>query len=83
MASNLQPEDYFSEAARLETFRKWTKKHPKPSDLASAGLYFEGNKDHVRCAFCKHVIGNWKDNDRPMIVHEGLFPECPFLRGMN
>ena len=56
MASNLQPEHYYSEGIRLETFRRWTKKNPKPSALASAGLFYEGNRDYVKCAFCKGVI---------------------------
>ena len=52
-------------------------------DVQNRNFYFEGKNDHVRCAFCRKAIGNWKDTDRPMIVHEGLFPECLFLRGMN
>ena len=47
MASNLKPEHYHSEANRLETFRRWTKKTPIPVDLASAGLFYEGNRDQM------------------------------------
>ena len=84
MASNLQPEYYYSEAVRLETFCRWTKKKPKPSDLASAGLFYEGNRDYVKCAFCKGVIGCWNDTeDLPFIEHQNLYPTCPFVLGMN
>ena len=84
MASNLPPEHYYSEANRLETFRRWTKKTPKPSDLASAGLFYEGNRDYVKCAFCSGVIGCWDDTeDLPMIEHQNLYPTCPFVLGMN
>ena len=84
MASNLLPEHYHSEANRLETFRRWTKKKPIPSDLASAGLFYEGNRDYVKCAFCNGVIGCWDDTeDLPLIKHQTLYPTCPFVLGMN
>ena len=84
MASNLPPEHYYSEANRLETFRRWTKKNPKPSDLASAGLFYEGNRDYVKCAFCEGVIGCWDDTvNLPLIEHQTLYPTCPFVLGMN
>ena len=84
MASNLKPEHYHSEANRLETFRRWTKKKPIPSDLASAGLFYEGNRDYVKCAFCNGVIGCWDDTeDLPLIEHQTLYPTCPFVLGMN
>ena len=36
-------QNYRSEGARLQTFRTWTHRTPRPADLASAGFIYLGN----------------------------------------
>ena len=36
-------QNFRSESARLQTFRTWTHRTPRPADLASAGFIYMGN----------------------------------------
>jgi len=74
-------QNFRSESARLQTFRTWTHRTPRPADLASAGFIYMGNGDMVRCVFCGQYVGNWEEEDFPITEHRALFPECPFIQG--
>lgn len=74
---------YKSEASRLETFSGWPHRVIRPADLANAGFIYTGERDMVRCVFCGQYVGNWEDDDFPMVEHRTLFPNCPFMQGFN
>ena len=72
-----------SESARLETFRNWSHRTILSADLANAGFVYAGNDDHVQCVFCSGLVGNWEEEDFPMTEHRRLYPECPFIQGLE
>ena len=48
--------------------------------IAKAGLYYEGPKDKVVCAFCKVYLEGWEDSDDPYTEHKNLDASgCPFV----
>ena len=48
--------------------------------IAKAGLYYEGPKDKVVCAFCKVDLEGWEDSDDPYTEHKNLDASgCPFV----
>ena len=51
----------------------------KPKSLVSAGFVYTGREDYVQCAFCAGIIGNWEEDDDPMVEHKKLFPRCAFV----
>jgi len=69
------------EAVRLFSFTITSWPHPliSPHCLAKAGFYSLGYRDHVKCFSCKVVIGDWEDNDRPLLEHFRHSPTCPFI----
>nr|XP_033784687.1 baculoviral IAP repeat-containing protein 1 isoform X2 [Geotrypetes seraphini] len=74
-------EKYKAEEARLESYDNWpfyTK--TQPALLATAGFFFTGNKDIVRCFSCRGCLGNWEEDDDPWKEHAKWFPECEFLK---
>jgi hypothetical protein len=64
---------------RLASFRqRWTKITPTPEQLASAGFYYIGPDDRVRCFHCGGCLHNWEPTDDPWHEHCQCFPGCPF-----
>jgi hypothetical protein len=49
--------------------------------MASAGFYFTGYGDMVRCPFCKELMGYWKYGDNPFFGHKRGSPDCYFANG--
>ena len=45
-------------------------------------LLFLGFDDVVRCVFCRKYARDWEIQDIPMLEHQKLHPECPFVRGL-
>ena len=45
-------------------------------------LLFLGFDDVVRCVFCQKYTRDWEIQDIPMLEHQTLHPECPFVRGL-
>ncbi|XP_052808893.1 baculoviral IAP repeat-containing protein 7-like [Mya arenaria] len=73
--------EYASYEARLATFDGWPEHvSQKPHQLADAGLYFTGVKDHVRCFACDGGLRQWDEGDDPWLEHCRWFPACPFAR---
>ncbi|KAK2182415.1 hypothetical protein NP493_354g00014 [Ridgeia piscesae] len=69
------------ESKRLESFSKWpTSAYGCPDDLAKTGLFYFGNADHVRCAFCMVTLRDWKPDDDPAEVHQNSSSTCAFLK---
>jgi E3 ubiquitin-protein ligase XIAP len=72
------------ESNRLATFRQWPESSPiRPQRLAAAGLFYFGQGDSVRCAFCEGVLKRWVPGDDPMEEHSKFFPRCPFVIGLD
>ena len=81
---------YKAESDRLETFKGWnylfispeklaTTYLPCAKKLAKAGFVNTGREDYVQCVFCAGIIGNWEENDDPMVEHKKEFPKCRFI----
>ncbi|XP_054005935.1 putative inhibitor of apoptosis [Hylaeus anthracinus] len=65
---------------RLQTFRGWPKNIKQiPEVLASAGFYYTGIADHVRCFHCDGGLLQWEATDNAWIAHARLFPKCEFV----
>jgi len=70
-----------SKNARLSTFDDWPASDVvQPSAMARAGLYYTGQSDRTRCAFCRGVLHCWQPGDDPADEHRRHFPYCPFVR---
>ncbi|XP_053144553.1 baculoviral IAP repeat-containing protein 1 isoform X2 [Hemicordylus capensis] len=77
-----KPLNYAEVEARLESFGGWPfyASETMPALLASAGFFFTGIKDTVRCFACDGCLGNWEEGDDPWKEHAKWFPECEFLQ---
>ncbi|XP_068107282.1 E3 ubiquitin-protein ligase XIAP isoform X2 [Hyperolius riggenbachi] len=73
-----------SEEARLKSFKNWPSyAHVKPKDLASAGLFYTGIDDQVKCFCCGGKLRNWEPGDVPWSEHRRHFPDCFFVLGRD
>lgn len=72
-----------SERERLATFVNWPHSFISPRELAKYGFYYCGEKDRVKCPFCKGTVMEWQEGDIPLNEHRKHFPRCPFLVGYN
>ena len=70
----------YLELNRLLTFQDWPITWMSPFDMARSGFYFTRNKDHVACAFCRGIVGDWERNDIADEEHKLHFPECKFMK---
>ena len=67
--------------ARLHSFKNWRHDaHVSARELSSAGFYYTGESDRVRCAWCHGVIYNWVAGDTALGEHHKHFPHCEFLK---
>ena len=72
--------DYCDAAVRLRSFETWpTHSKLEPEVLVSAGFFYSGAGDHVRCYFCGIGLRNWEDGDDPVVEHARWFPECKYM----
>jgi len=70
------------EAARLETFNhRWIAHSVRatPQQIASAGFFFLGERDRVKCWYCNGGLQNWEYEDEPWTEHAKWFPTCAYL----
>jgi len=75
------PSPYHEFSQRVVTFNRWPLADVVPAvDLALGGLWYTGNKDEVKCAFCQTVFHEWNRGDLPFDEHRRLAPHCPFVR---
>ncbi|XP_022903791.1 death-associated inhibitor of apoptosis 2 [Onthophagus taurus] len=72
--------DFATYEARIRSFAKWPNSVPqKPEDLASAGFYYEGFGDRVRCFHCDGGLNHWDPDDEPWSQHAHWFPRCCYI----
>lgn len=71
---------YDSHSARLLTFSCWPTDFPIDQELVcSAGFYYGGMKDSVRCHKCGIDIEVWVIGDDPWVKHAIASPQCTFV----
>uniref|UniRef100_A0A2K6G4S2 RING-type E3 ubiquitin transferase n=1 Tax=Propithecus coquereli TaxID=379532 RepID=A0A2K6G4S2_PROCO len=71
-------------AARMRTFMYWPSIVPvRPEQLASAGFYYVGRNDDVKCFCCDGGLRCWESGDDPWVEHAKWFPRCEFLIRMK
>lgn len=70
------------ETVRLGTFRNWPNEHVTKERLARAGFFYFNDRDRVQCAFCLGIVERWEPFDVPILEHERLFRNCPFILGL-
>lgn len=74
------------ENVRFLTFYDWPESAARIVDareLAKAGLFYTGQADRVRCAYCFGSLRGWEPGDRPADEHRRHFPNCWFVRNAN
>ncbi|XP_059154548.1 uncharacterized protein LOC131940026 [Physella acuta] len=73
---------YVSYNKRLDSYtNSWSYGHiHQPIRLASAGFFYAGYSDCVRCFQCGLGLRSWKPGDDVYVEHEKYRPTCPFLR---
>ncbi|XP_062052918.1 baculoviral IAP repeat-containing protein 2 [Lepus europaeus] len=71
-------------ASRMRTFMYWPSSVPVgPEQLASAGFYYVGRNDDVKCFCCDGGLRCWESGDDPWVEHAKWFPRCEFLIRMK
>uniref|UniRef100_A0A250Y3H0 RING-type E3 ubiquitin transferase n=1 Tax=Castor canadensis TaxID=51338 RepID=A0A250Y3H0_CASCN len=67
-------------AARFKTFFNWPASVlVQPEQLASAGFYYVGHSDDVKCFCCDGGLRCWELGDDPWVEHAKWFPRCEYL----
>lgn len=74
--------DYRYEAARLKSFNNWPVKYIKAEKLATAGYFYTGELDIVKCFSCGTETYKWMEGDDPMVDHKRQSPMCKFVRNI-
>ncbi|KAL1781661.1 baculoviral IAP repeat-containing protein 3 [Sigmodon hispidus] len=66
--------------ARVRTFFNWPSSAlVHPQQLASAGFYYTGHSDDVKCFCCDGGLRCWEFGDDPWVEHAKWFPRCDYL----
>ncbi|XP_052809741.1 baculoviral IAP repeat-containing protein 7-like isoform X2 [Mya arenaria] len=82
---NKQPPRYpkhCTHASRLQTYTGWPHSTPTPYSLASAGFFYTGKQDQVRCHHCGIGLKEFSPVDDPMTEHIRHADNCDFLIDM-
>ncbi|KAK2582335.1 hypothetical protein KPH14_004672 [Odynerus spinipes] len=74
--------DYQLESARLQSFRNWPVTFVEPTILATAGFYYTGEADKVRCFECQEEICQWEP-DVPAIDRIRHSQRCHFIKNIS
>lgn len=69
-----------STEVRRETFRNWPGRTQDIDNLVSAGFFYTGESDIVRCFHCDIGLAEWDPTDDPWVEHARHSPDCPHLR---
>jgi Inhibitor of Apoptosis domain len=65
---------------RIKTFQDWQYTEiVHPQKLASAGFYYEGINDTVRCFACGLFLNDWNVTDNPWMRHTDGYMPCFYL----
>ncbi|KAL3882672.1 hypothetical protein ACJMK2_028989 [Sinanodonta woodiana] len=68
-------------STRLASFTGWPSgTNLQPRDMASAGLYYMGTGDCVRCYYCGGGLRSWQNGDDPYAEHARWYPNCAYIR---
>ncbi|KAK3576353.1 hypothetical protein CHS0354_039290 [Potamilus streckersoni] len=79
--AHIRSPQYQVYSVRLLTFSKWPASiTQKPEQVATAGFYYTGLNDVVRCFACDGGLKNWDPEDDPWIEHARWFPQCPYVQ---
>lgn len=74
--------DFSKEENRMETLMLWPSKTHSPYQMATAGFYYTGRSDRVRCFSCGLLVERWAQGMPPLTLHKQLMPNCPFIKGI-
>ena len=70
--------------ARLETFSSWPIQLTQTgAELASAGFFYTGCGDKVRCFSGGCGLEMWEPGDTARLEHSKWYPDCSFVRMMG
>ena len=73
--------NFVTRSSRLETFKTWPiQLGQTPSELASAGFFYTGYGDKVRCFSGGCGLEMWEPGDKPRLEHSKWYPDCSFVR---
>ncbi len=77
----LEPEDLdlYNISDRLKTFENWPISFMSKELLATAGFYYTGRGDAVKCPYCNIEVGFWDQGDIPEVEHEKHSPKCKYI----
>ncbi|VDH97946.1 baculoviral IAP repeat-containing protein 5 [Mytilus galloprovincialis] len=70
---------YTNYCVRLASFGNWPKTQT-PADLASAGFFYTGTGDVVKCFSCGKRIYQWEPYEIPWMEHKKHSPNCDFVK---
>ncbi len=70
---------YSTPEFRLESFKNWPKLAQNPEEMASAGFYYTGLGDQVKCFTCHQTFKMWYPSDKPLLRHALEAPGCSYL----
>ncbi|XP_041352484.1 baculoviral IAP repeat-containing protein 7-B-like [Gigantopelta aegis] len=66
--------------ARLKSLEELPSNVPQDRDLlATAGFFYAGHGDSVRCFCCGGTLRSWERSDDPWIEHAVWFPRCTYV----
>lgn len=72
---------YSTVESRLRTYTDWPADMCQtPQQLAQAGFYSVGTRDHVRCFHCDGGLRQWEPEDDPWTEHARWFSQCGYVR---
>lgn len=73
--------NYRLELVRLQSFKNWPVTFIEPKSLATAGFYYIGEADRVRCFECQEEIRKW-ERDISLTDHIKHSPTCRFIKNI-
>ena len=69
---------YAEQQQREDSFTNWPGQQ-SVKEMSSAGFYFLGHLDRVKCHICSVVLGEWKQTDEPWFEHAKHSRYCSFV----
>ena len=72
--------DYLDSGARLGSYRYWPNSLINVHELVSAGFFYTGQSDLVKCHICGGGIFGWRKGDCPFQAHSKNFPKCRYIQ---
>ncbi|XP_071115027.1 baculoviral IAP repeat-containing protein 7-like [Haliotis cracherodii] len=70
--------------SRLDSFMGWNASHVQdPQVLATAGFFYAGYSDCVRCFYCGVGLKTWEEGDDPWVEHVRWRSSCSYIRRLK